>query len=328
MNGIPVNEEQKESENMSKFERKFGKYAIPNLTLILIICYVVGYVAELLKPELIYTLALNPERILHGQVWRLLTWILIPPESLGIFTIIMLYFYYSIGTLMERTLGTYRYNVYIFGGILMTVVAAFLAYGLCYWKPELMGSMMTGIFSEDGQTILGSLQDAEQTAFLRKALPTVFLLYTPLFSTYYINIAIFLAFAACYPDMQVLLMFVVPVKVMWLGILDLAILGYTLLVGDILTKFAVAAALLNFFLFYAYYKNLGYLKPSQIKRRVKYQHKVQQAQALTKHKCAICGRTEETDPNMEFRYCSKCEGNYEYCSEHLYTHTHVKSGKN
>ena len=42
------------------------------------------------------------------------------------------------------------------------------------------------------------------------------------------------------------------------------------------------------------------------------------------HKCAVCGRTDKDSPGMEFRYCSKCEGNYEYCMDHLYTHKHVK----
>ena len=45
---------------------------------------------------------------------------------------------------------------------------------------------------------------------------------------------------------------------------------------------------------------------------------------VTKHKCAVCGRTEKDDPNLEFRFCSKCNGNYEYCQDHLYTHIHKK----
>ena len=44
---------------------------------------------------------------------------------------------------------------------------------------------------------------------------------------------------------------------------------------------------------------------------------------IAKHKCAICGRTEHDGDDIEFRYCSRCVGNYEYCLEHLYTHTHV-----
>jgi hypothetical protein len=45
-----------------------------------------------------------------------------------------------------------------------------------------------------------------------------------------------------------------------------------------------------------------------------------------RHVCAICGRTELTNPELEFRYCSRCEGNYEYCQDHLFTHVHVKNG--
>lgn len=44
-----------------------------------------------------------------------------------------------------------------------------------------------------------------------------------------------------------------------------------------------------------------------------------------RHRCAICNRTEQDDESLEFRFCSKCEGNFEYCNEHLYTHIHVKN---
>ena len=117
---------------MSKFERKFGRYAIKNLSLVLIGCYVIGYVIQLLSPQLEAMLTLNPYAILHGQIWRLVTWILIPPSSLDLFTIIMLLFYYSIGTSLEMTWGTYRYNVYLFSGMLFTIIGSFLAMGLYY----------------------------------------------------------------------------------------------------------------------------------------------------------------------------------------------------
>ena len=92
-------------------EKKFGKYAIPNLTLMLIACYVVGYVISLFNASFLHYLTLDPYKILHGQVWRIFTWVIIPPGGLDIFTIIMLMFYYSIGSILERTWGTYRYNV-------------------------------------------------------------------------------------------------------------------------------------------------------------------------------------------------------------------------
>lgn len=281
---------------MSKFEKKFGKYAIPNLTAILIGCYIVGYMIELLLPGLVPYLTLEPYRILHGQVWRIITWLLIPPASLDFFTIIMLFFYYSIGTTLEKTWGTYRYNVYIFSGILFTVLASFLCCG--YFAVA---------YGASGET-----------------LAQILLLRSMEFSTYYINLSIFLAFAMTYPDMQVLLMFVIPVKMKWMAILDLVLLVYTLIAGDVVTKFAVAAALINVGVFYLSTRSLFHMSPKQIKRRAEFRTEVKKNTKITRHKCAICGRTEEDAPDLEFRFCSKCNGNYEYCQNHLFTHEHVK----
>ena len=119
---------------MGKFfynmERKYGKYAIQNLSLILIICYGVGYLLQILAPGFAQYLVLNPYLILHGQVWRLVTWILIPPESLDLITVLMLYFYFSIGTTLERTWGAFRYNVYLFSGMIFTIIGSFILYGI------------------------------------------------------------------------------------------------------------------------------------------------------------------------------------------------------
>ncbi|MCM1569392.1 MAG: hypothetical protein NC081_08095 [Roseburia sp.] len=282
---------------MSNFEKKFGKYAIPNLTLILIMCYIVGYAISLINSTFLSYLTLDPGQILfQGQIWRLFTWLIVPPDSPGLFTIIMLFFYYNIGTLMERTLGTYRYNVYLILGMLLTVAASFLCFGLICLFPGMVS----------GMPVLASF------------------MYSPCFSTYYINISIFLAFAVCYPEMQVLLMFVIPVKVKWMGILDLVLLGYDMIAGNIFTKFAVGAALLNFLLFYLRMKNMSHLRPKEMKRRAEFKQQVRRNTGVTKHKCAICGQTDEDNPNIEFRFCSKCNGNYEYCQEHLFTHEHVR----
>ena len=109
------------------FEKKFGKYAIKNLSLVLIIGYACGYVFQLIAPGIFDYLYLNPYEIIFlGQIWRLLSWLIVPPSSFGFFTLLMLYFYYSLGTTLERTWGTYRYNVYIFSGILFTIIGAFL----------------------------------------------------------------------------------------------------------------------------------------------------------------------------------------------------------
>lgn len=115
---------------MSNFEKRFGKYAISNLSLILILCYVVGYVIQLINGNFLLYLTLDPYAILHGQIWRIFTWVIVPPSSLDPFTIIMLLFYYNIGTSLERTWGTYRYNVYLFSGMLFTVLGSFVWLGI------------------------------------------------------------------------------------------------------------------------------------------------------------------------------------------------------
>ncbi len=290
---------------MSWFEKKFGKYAISNISLMLILCYAVGYVLQLISPAFLNFLTLNPYEILHGQVWRLFTWILVPPDSLGIFTILMLYFYYSVGTLLERTWGTYQYNVYLFMGMFLTVVTSFLVMGISY------------IFYAD---LMATPEMAE----------TIFAMFSPLFSTYYINMSILLAFAATFPNVQVLLMFVIPVKMKWMGIVYGVMLLLQLVdgtgfpIGDLFYRSAIGVSLLNFAIFYFKSRNKIHMTPKQMKRRQQFKQEVKRNTRITRHKCAICGRTDEDDPTLEFRFCSKCDGNYEYCQNHLYTHEHVK----
>ena len=88
---------------LNKMERKFGRYAIHNLSTYIIGAYVIGYFLYFLAPGVLYNyLSLEPYYILRGQIWRLITWVLIPPESPGIFTIIMLMLYYSLGNSLEQ----------------------------------------------------------------------------------------------------------------------------------------------------------------------------------------------------------------------------------
>lgn len=289
---------------MSKWERKFGKYAIPNLTVVLIACYVIGYLLQWLAPRVMSYLTLNPYAILRGQVWRLATWVIAPPTAANsyrdiIFILIMLMFYFSLGTSLEQVWGTWRYNVYIFTGILLTIIGSFLCAGavaLYYGgrAPELIGVVCAA----------GALS----------------------FSTFYINMSIFLAYAATFPNAEVLLMFVIPVKVKWLGIvygvvLVLEMLGF-FMQGDWFSMAAIAASLLNFLLFILRSKNRMHLNPRQMKRRAEFRQDIRRNPGITTHKCAICGMTEEDDPTLEFRFCSKCQGNYEYCQNHLFTHQH------
>ena len=281
---------------LNKMERKFGRYAIPELTKYIILCYVIGYALEVVQNMtgvgIMGYLALSPYHILHGQIWRLVSWVLIPPSGLDIFTIIMLIFYYSLGTALERTWGEFRYNVYIFSGILFTVIGAFLLY--------FIGGLQISLY---GASII---------------------------STYYINLSIFLAFAANYPDMQVLLYFVIPIKIKWMAYLDIAYLAYNFIrvsgYGAWAVRMMILVSLLNFIIFFFMTRNYKTISPREIHRKQQFKKAVHPKMTpnITKHKCAICGRTENDGDDLEFRFCSKCNGNYEYCQEHLFTHTHIK----
>ncbi|MBQ7954224.1 MAG: hypothetical protein IJ282_00585 [Lachnospiraceae bacterium] len=291
---------------MSKFEKKFGKYAIPNLTTILIVCYAVGYLLQYMFPAILSYLTLNPYLICHGQVWRLVTWIVVPPSYGNIIgMLLMLYLYWSLGSTLERVWGTYYYNVYMFSGMFLTVIGSFVAMGLSY-------------------VLYG-----EAWAFMTQ-LGAMF------FSTSYINMSIFLAFAVTFPEMQMLLMLIIPIKIKWLGVVYGIMIVWEFISGasvnlgsagvldvSMFSRIAILFSLLNFVIFFFSTRRM-LISPKQIKRRQEFKREVHRASAVTRHKCAICGRTDESNPELEFRFCSKCKGNYEYCQDHLFTHKHVE----
>lgn len=299
---------------LNKLERKWGKYAIPNITLYLIICYAFGYILSWINPLFLNYLTLNPYAILHGQVWRLFTWIIVPPGGFDFFTLIMLYFYYSIGRSLEYVWGTFRYNVYMISGMLFTIIGAFLMYGGC----ELFAGEQLAAANVALSQMFGSVNGA-------------FYAYAALeFSTYYICMSMFLAYAITFPDAQVLLLMIIPIKVKVLGIIyAIMMLYYVISAGrmgilGIPTQVAIVSTLLNAVIFFIVTRR-SFRTPTQIKRQRAYKKQTAKMMSITKHKCAICGRTEVDSPDLEFRFCSKCQGNYEYCSEHLYTHKHVTS---
>ncbi len=287
------------------FERKFGKYAIRNLSLVLIICYAFGYMFQWIYPNLLSYLYLNPyEIVFHGQIWRLFTWLIVPPGGFDIFTLLMLYFYYSLGTTLERTWGTYRYNVYIFSGILFTILGAFLLFAYTLLRDVFGGG--NGAF-----TALWMINDSYMSL-------------APMFSTYYVNMSIFLSFASTYHNMQLLLFFFIPIKIKIMGMIYGALLVFEFITGGIADRFVIAASLMNFIVFFIAGRGKVHMSPRQARRRQEFKREVKKTTKSTRHKCAVCGRTDETNPELEFRFCSKCEGSYEYCQDHIFTHTHVK----
>lgn len=286
---------------INKLERKFGKYAIPNLMYYIIILYAFGFVLGLFAPEFYYQyLSLDAAAILRGQVWRIITFIIQPPNTNLFFVFFTLYLYYMIGRQLEYVWGTFRFNLYFFTGVLLHVIATLLTY------------LITGV-----------------------SLPL---------GTYYLNMSLFFAYAAIYPNQQFYLFMVLPVKVKYLAWLDGAYFAYAIIQaflpaygGDpiygILYKASALAAfvsLFNFLFFFLSTRNMRRFAPKEVKRKHHYHKEVRAGRAAqtgpdgAKHRCVVCGRTELDDENLEFRYCSKCNGNYEYCQDHLFTHEHIK----
>ncbi|MCQ2543811.1 MAG: hypothetical protein MJ126_06580 [Lachnospiraceae bacterium] len=318
---------------LRKLERKFGKYAIPNLPLMIMICYGFGYVMNYLKPEWTYFVTLNPYAILHGQVWRLFTWVLVPEINngfgfMGIFFVcIFLWFYYSIAKNLEMAWGKFMFNIFFFSGIIMTIVGAFLLFGyFSIFNPDFVKAFETAAALQNGECskILGG--------------NWFYFFMSSSFSTYYLNLSIFLAYALTYPNMRVLLFFIIPIKVKVLGIIYIIVLVFNILqtfvfggvdIG-LIELVAVGSSLLNVFVFFMILRNSGVKRFKEIKRQKEFAKKINKAQApsqtqqLIRHKCSICGQTDVSNPSLTFRYCSKCNGNHEYCNEHLFTHQHIQ----
>ncbi len=276
----------------NKLERKFGKLAIPHLINYLIGGYAIGY---LLTFGSMYTnlnflsfMTLEPYYIIHHfQFWRIITWVMIPPQDNIIFALIMMLFYWQLGTVLEQSWGTFKFNCYIFGGILFTLIGAFVLYALT-------GAVGIGNY----------------------------------FSTYYINMSIFLAFAMSYPDMEVLLYFIIPIKMKWMALVYAVLILFEIVSYGWAGRTAIICSLLNFLIFYLLMKKEGHPSRASRARQAAFHKdydtkKTVDGKCVARHKCAICGRTDVTHPDLEFRYCSKCNGNYEYCQDHLFTHTHV-----
>ena len=281
---------------LNKMERKIGKYAIPNLMIYLIAAYCIGFLIYTVNPNFMLMLTLSPYHILHGQVWRLITWILMPTDTRVFSLLIMALLYYQLGSALERSWGTFRFNVYIFGGMLFTVIGAFILYG---------------IYAAAGT---GSLE-------------TISLISSLTFTTNYINLTIFLAFAVMYPEMQILLFFIIPVKMKWMAVVYAVLIAINLILTSWGGRIAIIMSILNFLIFFLSTRNYRRVSPKEIHRKQVFKAQMREPRRgsmVTKHKCAVCGRTELDDPNLEFRFCSKCDGNYEYCQDHLFTHQHIK----
>lgn len=297
---------------LNKLERKFGRYAIPDLIKYVVALYCAGAVLGIINPE-IYNqyLSLDMDAVFHGQIWRLVTFLIEPYglySGMGILLSILFFFFqvnlfFLFGRSLEQAWGTFRFNMYFLSGYLFNILAALILY---------LSPLHSTVYASGLQYIYWSM---------------------------------FFAFALLNPDMEFLLYMVIPIKVKWLALLDAVFMLYQIVrnayygirllqFGEVVSasacfsiSMAIIVAMANFLIYFFSTRNYQRIHPKEVHRRREFKRKTQQFNQNTggaRHRCAVCGRTELDDYRLDFRYCSKCDGNYEYCSDHLFTHQHVK----
>ena len=269
---------------------------ISNLMLYIALGNALVYLMSLIDRTntLYYILCFDRQAILQGQVWRLLTYALTFDSGNILYTAIALICYYSLGRAIENAWGTLKFNLFYLTGILMMDIYCM---------------------------IFGGYATAD-----------------------YLNLSLFLAYATMYPDAQFLLLFIIPVKAWIFALLDLALVVIGLLGNPFPYNLFSVISLANYFLFFgkdvlnvvpvSWRMNTRRLfKKGSPKQKAKtipypnagsYQATVATPKAPYTHKCTVCGRTDLTNPELEFRYCSRCKGYFCYCQDHINNHNHVE----
>jgi len=278
------------SRAIDKFCHKHPRFGVPRLMIYIVF---VSAVVFLFGNELIPRLQFNPVLIFRGELWRVITWIFIPvnPGTNIFFMAITLYFYYFIGSTLEREWGTGKFTIYYISGIIFHVIYGFImAFG----------------FSRN-------------------------ISISPMF----LNLSMFFAFAALFPEHVVRLFFIIPIKIKWLALLNAAFFIYFIIMETVGGRIFIAVmpivALINFIVICGG-EILAYLRPLKNRastQTINFKKAARQAKRNTasqpyRHKCAVCGKTDTEFPDMEFRYCSRCNGYHCFCSEHINNHIHFQ----
>ncbi len=265
---------------------------IHNLMLYIVLGNAIVYIMSNMAGNtvLYYLLNFNREAIFHGQVWRLITYPLTYMISNPLLMLISLYCYYSIGRVMEHFWGSLRFNLFYLTGVVMMDIYCMLFGGVA--------------------------------------------------SVTYLNLSLFLSYATMFPDAQFLLFFIIPVKAWLFALVDLAIVVIDLITLPFPYIFFSVISLANYFLFFG--RDVLNLIPLSWRRKlgISFQRKAPQKakviqfdaqrqapkkqEAPYTHRCTVCGRTDATNPELEFRYCSRCRGYYCYCQDHISNHSHIE----
>lgn len=247
--------------------------------------------------------------ILKGQIWRLFTWPLTEVSGNIFLNLIMLYCYYNLGRAVEAAWGsTIRFNLFYLGGVVLMDIFA-MAFG--------------------GMTI--NMGGYEVPGYW---------LYAGSMATF-LHLSLLISYATLYPDAQFLIFFIIPIKAWIISLIYFIIIGIQIIQLSVPTMYFPhnlfpLVALANYFLFYG--KDVLNLFPYswRVKRKPKKQYAPQQPMQFNRteqkatakpnylHRCTVCGKTDVTNPGLEFRYCSRCNGYFCYCEDHISNHEHVE----
>jgi hypothetical protein len=259
---------------LDKLERALGRFAIPNLSLYLVIGQVFVLLAYLAGRINLTGFLLVPALVTQGEWWRVFSFLLMPPPP-GMFGYIFVafawYIFYLMGNALEHSWGTFRFNLFLLLGATLTIAAAFV----------------TPRYAATNAFIAGS---------------------------------VFLAFAYLNPDFELSLFFILPVKIKWLALLTWVLYGVSFVRGDLPTRLQILASVGNFLIFFG----RDMLLSLRYRRRVAERQAERAAEAeQPRHVCYVCGKTDRSHPDLDFRYCSKCAGDQCYCPDHIQNHAHV-----
>ena len=249
---------------LDTLERRFGFLGIPGLIRIIVAFSALVFLLVRLNPDFISALDLNPERLRHGEIWRLVTYIFIPQTFSFLWIIFVLWFLWFVGDGLEHAWGPFRLTLYFLVGMIGTTVAA-LFFGSNFSNTMLIASL-------------------------------------------------FYAFARFYPDQVIYVLFILPVKIKWVAWVSAAFLLLGFFVNSNSYRMATVAALSNYLIFFGpeiVYQARHRHEVSSRRRRFEVQSR-RETEPL--HKCAVCGATELSDPNLDFRVARDGE---EYCLAHL-----------
>ena len=313
---------------MKNLRRKFHRFCyqhrdkgINNLMLYLVLGTGLVYFFNLINGGSIISefLAFDKAKILQGQVWRLVSWMFTDVLSANpILNVLFLYFFYRLGRSVEMTIGTFKFNLFYLVGVVMMDVFAM-------------------IFCPVEDVVIGNyLITAEQFAYLYSDM------------AYYLHLGMVLAFATSYPESRFYIFYVIPIPAWVLALVYLVLVGISVVnmcypINLLPHALFPLIGLLNYFLFFGgEMRNLLPLSwRSKLRRKqsssrgkpaagkpIPFPNADTRRPAAAKadytHKCTVCGRTDVSNPELEFRYCSRCNGYHCYCEDHISDHTHIE----